>query len=101
MKKITDQTISKKAQEMAMAELGRKISENDVRLFSILNKAQNGYNFAGNKYFDEEMEEILVELDSRGHISYDRKENTIKVKRSFYDFMVELLNNSPDNYKVR
>jgi hypothetical protein len=93
--------IAAKVQEIAAAKLGRSITPSDVRLFSILNKASNFRNVASNDYFDEELEEILVEMDRGGHISYDRLNNDVKIKRGFYDFMVEVLSGSPDEYKVR
>jgi hypothetical protein len=98
---ITDAIIAEKAQEIAMAKMGRRITPDDVRLFSILNKAESSYNVADNRYFEESLEDILTELDSRGYISYDRGSNSIKIKRSFYEFMVKVLKESPNEYKVR
>lgn len=97
----TNDDIRAKAQEIAVAKLGRRITPNDIRLFSILNKAETSYNIADNRYFDEQLEDILDELHSNGHISYDRTTNSIKIKRSFYDFMIEVLQNTSEDHKVR
>jgi hypothetical protein len=98
---ITDAEIEGKVQEIAVEKLGRKITADDVRLFSILNKAANSYNIADNRYFDDKLEEILLELESKGHISYDRGNSSIKIKRSFYELMIDILENSPEEHKVR
>ena len=99
--RVTRTEIEQKVQDIALARLGRRITESDVRLFSILNKAETSYSVADNRYFDEGLEDILGELEARGHISYNRASNSIRIRRSFYDFMIEVLRSSPEEYKVR
>jgi hypothetical protein len=88
-------SILEAVQTVARSTIGREVTPTDIRLYSVLHRANRSFNIAKNELFDDEMIMTLRELDQQGHIRYDEANNDIVIKESFYPYMIWMIEQSP------
>jgi hypothetical protein len=81
-------------QDIAVRTIGRKLTATDVRLYSVLHNANKAHSVAKNGLFDEDMLVVLRELDKQGHVTYNEATNEVVIKKSFYPYMIWMIENS-------